>query len=94
MPQSRRAKAVAAAEPVVEPTTPATTDTATPTDGATPQQEPGVAFIEGMRAELQARMAELKPLVEEYTILEQAELAFTGVMLEPIKPRRGRPPGS
>ena len=36
-------------------------------------------FLDEMRKEIQARLKELKPLVEEYTRLEAAERALSGV---------------
>jgi hypothetical protein len=66
-------------------------------------------FLEEKRKEIQARLNELKPLVEEYQRLEAAERALAGVESKPARPassasrrnrgggssgRRGRPKGS
>lgn len=67
-------------------------------------------FLEEKRKEIDARLRELKPLVEEYRRLERASQALAGVGAEPParsrrrssngnrgssgKGRRGRPPGS
>ena len=66
-------------------------------------------FLEEKRKEIQARLKELKPLVEEYHRLEQAERALAGVRGSKPAParaasrrssrsasngRRGRPRGS
>jgi hypothetical protein len=55
-------------------------------------------FLEEKRKEIQARLKELKPLVEEYHRLEAAELALAGVDAKPARsgaatapaPRRAR----
>jgi CRP-like cAMP-binding protein len=68
----------------------------------------GVAdFLEEKRKEIQTRLKELRPLVDEYQRLEAAERALAGVDAKPVKPaasrrgrgggasgRRGRPKGS
>ena len=36
-------------------------------------------FLDEKRKEIQARMNELKPLVEEYRLLEAADAALTGI---------------
>ena len=54
-------------------------------------QTQGTDFLTAMRQDIQVRIRELKPLVEEYTRLEAAEKALD--QAEPMK-RRGRPPGS
>jgi hypothetical protein len=64
-------------------------------------------FLEEKRKEIQARLKELKPLVEEYQRLEVAERALAGVESKPARAaapatrrrgssdgRRGRPKGS
>jgi CRP-like cAMP-binding protein len=66
-------------------------------------------FLQEKRKEIQARLNELKPLVEEYQRLEAAERALAGVESKPARPassasrrnrgggssgRRGRPKGS
>jgi sugar-specific transcriptional regulator TrmB len=66
-------------------------------------------FLEEKRKEIQARLSELKPLVEEYERLEAAERALAGVESKPARSaasaprrarsgssngRRGRPKGS
>ena len=61
-------------------------------------------FLDEKRKEIQARLKELKPLVEEYTRLEAAERALSGVgsngtsnsrsTAAPSKPRRRRSGGS
>jgi hypothetical protein len=67
-------------------------------------------FLEEKRKEIQARLKELKPLVDEYERLEAAERALAGVGNKPARPapapsrrgrgsgnstgRRGRPKGS
>ena len=58
-------------------------------------------FLEEKRKEIQARLKELKPLVEEYHRLEAAERALAGVDSRPARsassapaPRRGRGGGS
>ncbi len=52
-------------------------------------------FLDEKRKEIQARLKELKPLVDEYTRLEAAERALSGVSATPrpaasTAPRRGR----
>ena len=52
-------------------------------------------FLDEKRKEIQARLKELKPLVDEYTRLEAAERALSGVGATPraaasTAPRRGR----
>ena len=53
-------------------------------------------FLDEKRKEIQARLQELKPLVDEYTRLEAAERALSGVDATPraaasyTAPRRGR----
>lgn len=53
-------------------------------------------FLDEKRKEIQARLKELKPLVDEYTRLEAAERALSGVggasraAAAPTAPRRGR----
>jgi hypothetical protein len=57
-----------------------------------------VDFLEEKRKEIQARLKELKPLVEEYHRLDAAERALAGVETKPARnasaatsaPRRGR----
>ena len=51
-------------------------------------------FLDEKRKEIQARLKELKPLVEEYTRLEAAERALSGVGSNGARasPRRHRPP--
>ena len=52
-------------------------------------------FLDEKRKEIQARMKELKPLVEEYQLLEAADTALTGMHNSaalPPPPRRRRPP--
>jgi CRP-like cAMP-binding protein len=66
-------------------------------------------FLEEKRKEIQSRLKELKPLVDEYQRLEAAERALAGVESKPARPstsptrrsrgggsggRRGRPKGS
>ena len=63
-------------------------------------------FLDEKRKEIQARLKELKPLVDEYGRLEAAERALAGVESKPAAPtarrartgssngRRGRPKGS
>ena len=63
-------------------------------------------FLDEKRKEIQTRLKELKPLVEEYGRLEAAERALAGVDSKPSAPsprrsrsgssngRRGRPKGS
>ena len=63
-------------------------------------------FLDEKRKEIQSRLKELKPLVDEYTRLEAAERALAGVESKPAQPaqrrtraasangRRGRPKGS
>jgi hypothetical protein len=63
-------------------------------------------FLDEKRSEIQARLKELKPLVDEYRRLESAERALAGVDSKPAAPaarrtrssssngRRGRPKGS
>jgi len=65
-------------------------------------------FLDAKRQEIQARLEELKPLVEEYRLLEAADQALGGIAVEPpaasarraSAPRtgggggRGRPRGS
>jgi len=63
-------------------------------------------FLDEKRKEIQARLKELKPLVDEYRRLEAAERALAGVGSKPAAParrrsrssssngRRGRPKGS
>jgi hypothetical protein len=56
-------------------------------------------FLEEKRKEIQARLKELKPMVEEYQRLEAAERALAGVESKPARPassasRRGRGGGS
>jgi len=66
-------------------------------------------FLEEKRKEIQARLKELKPLVEEYQRLDAAERALAGVEAKPSRAaapaarrarggssngRRGRPKGS
>jgi hypothetical protein len=64
-------------------------------------------FLEEKRKEIQTRLKELRPLVDEYQRLEAAERALAGVDAKPAKPapsrrgrgsgasgRRGRPKGS
>jgi hypothetical protein len=56
-------------------------------------------FLDEKRKEIQARLKELKPLVDEYTRLEAAERALSGVSATPraaasTAPRRGRRSGS
>ena len=65
-------------------------------------------FLDEKRKEIQARLKELKPLVDEYVRLEAAERALAGVESKPAAPaaraarssstsrnsRRGRPKGS
>jgi CRP-like cAMP-binding protein len=65
-------------------------------------------FLEEKRKEIQARLKELRPLVEEYQRLEDAERALAGVGSKPARAaaparrsnrggssgRRGRPKGS
>ncbi len=52
-------------------------------------------FLDEKRKEIQARLKELKPLVDEYNRLEAAERALSGVSATPrpaasTAPRRGR----
>jgi hypothetical protein len=52
-------------------------------------------FLDEKRKEIQARLKELKPLVDEYSRLEAAERALSGVSATPraaasTAPRRGR----
>ena len=51
-------------------------------------------FLDEKRKEIQARLKELKPLVEEYTRLEAAERALSGVGSNgtPAPQQRPRPP--
>jgi hypothetical protein len=61
-------------------------------------------FLDEKRKEIQSRLKELKPLVEEYNRLEAAERALAGVESKPARAprrargssngRRGRPKGS
>jgi sugar-specific transcriptional regulator TrmB len=63
-------------------------------------------FLDEKRKEIQSRLKELKPLVDEYRRLEAAERALAGVGSKPAAPaarrarsssrngRRGRPKGS
>jgi hypothetical protein len=64
-------------------------------------------FLDEKRKEIQARLKELKPLVDEFRRLEAAERALAGVESKPAAPaprrsrstsssngRRGRPKGS
>jgi CRP-like cAMP-binding protein len=56
-------------------------------------------FLEEKRKEIQARLKELKPAVDEYQRLEAAERALAGVESKPARPassasRRGRGGGS
>jgi len=63
-------------------------------------------FLDEKRKEIQSRLKELKPLVDEYNRLEAAERALAGVESKPAAPaqrrtraasangRRGRPKGS
>jgi hypothetical protein len=57
-------------------------------------------FLDEKRKEIQARLKELKPLVDEYSRLEAAERALSGVGSTPraaassTAPRRGRRPAS
>jgi hypothetical protein len=56
-------------------------------------------FLDEKRKEIQARLKELKPLVDEYSRLEAAERALSGVGATPraaasAAPRRGRRSGS
>jgi hypothetical protein len=56
-------------------------------------------FLEEKRKEIQARLKELKPMVDEYQRLEAAERALAGVESKPARPassasRRGRGGGS
>jgi CRP-like cAMP-binding protein len=66
-------------------------------------------FLDEKRKEIQARLKELKPMVDEYQRLEAAERALAGVESKPARPassasrrnrgggssgRRGRPKGS
>ena len=58
-----------------------------------------VDFLEEKRKEIQARLKELKPLVEEYQRLDAAERALAGVGEKPARasspaPRRTRNTGS
>lgn len=48
-------------------------------------------FLDEKRAEIAARLAELKPLVDEYTRLEAAVVALDGVASLPAAPRRPLP---
>ena len=57
-------------------------------------------FLEEKRKEIRARLAELKPMVDEYQRLEAAERALAGVGSKPARSassapaRRGRGGGS
>jgi hypothetical protein len=53
-------------------------------------------FLDEKRKEIQARLKELKPLVDEYRRLESAERALAGVESKPAAsaPRRSRPTSS
>jgi hypothetical protein len=56
-------------------------------------------FLEEKRKEIQSRLKELRPLVDEYQRLEAAERALAGVDSKPARPassppRRGRGGGS
>jgi hypothetical protein len=52
-------------------------------------------FLDSKRKEIQARLEELKPLVEEYRLLEAADQALGGIAAEPpvAGARRTRRPG-
>jgi hypothetical protein len=54
-------------------------------------------FLDAKVKEIDARLRELKPLVDEYGRLEKARQALSGVSGDGRsagRPRRGRPPGS
>jgi hypothetical protein len=51
-------------------------------------------FLDEKRKEIESRLKELKPLVEEYTRLEQAARALDGVGAPARKRGPGRPRGS
>ncbi len=58
-----------------------------------------VDFLDAKLKEIDARLKELRPLVDEYQRLEAAQAALSGVKGAPAAPprngrRRGRPPGS
>ena len=45
-------------------------------------------FLDEKRKEIQARLKELRPLVDEYHRLEAAEQALSGAAAAPAAPRR------
>jgi hypothetical protein len=47
-------------------------------------------FLDEKRKEIQSRLKELKPLVDEYRRLEAAEQALAGVEQTPVRATRGR----
>jgi len=49
-------------------------------------------FLEEKRKEIQARLKELKPLVEEYHRLDAAEKALAGVGTKPVATARSKGP--
>jgi len=51
-------------------------------------------FLEEKRKEIQARLKELKPLVDEYQRLEAAERALAGVESKPARAASAAPPAA
>jgi hypothetical protein len=49
-------------------------------------------FLDEKRKEIQARLKELRPLVDEYHRLEAAESALSGVETKPAAPAAAAPP--
>lgn len=101
-PAARKRKPKAKTAPVVEPTeTPEPIEPEAPAPVETPEPHPGPethetpepageekarSVLDKMHEEIRARMEELRPLVEEYELLSNAEKALGGHALQ-------RPPG-